>query len=77
MPATGRALAMKPQLDSLAALQGDASTTRDTSAVRVPEYLNVGTVAIRGSEELSDRQILSYFRIRCRGGSAGWTSGVD
>ncbi|WP_420458586.1 patatin-like phospholipase family protein [Neolewinella sp.] len=55
------ALAMKPQLDSLAALQGDASTTRDTSAARVPEYLNVGKLTVTGSEELSDRQILSYF----------------
>ncbi|CAH1001086.1 hypothetical protein LEM8419_02034 [Neolewinella maritima] len=55
------ALAMKPQLDSLAALQGSASTTRDTSAARVPEYLNVGSLTISGSVELSDRQIMSYF----------------
>ena len=55
------ALEMKPQLDSLAALQNDATTTRDTSAAPIPEYLNVRRVSIEGSNELSDRQILSYF----------------
>ena len=55
------ALEMKPQLDSLAARQRGTALTRDTSEARIPEYLNVGTVRISGSEELSDRQILSYF----------------
>ena len=55
------ALAMRPQLDSLAALQGDTLSLRDTTPVTVPEYLNVASLDIRGSVELSDRQLLSYF----------------
>ena len=55
------ALTMKPQLDSLAALQNDGTTTRDTTPAPVPQFLNVRSVTITGSEELSDRQVLSYF----------------
>ena len=55
------ALAMKPALDSLAALQNRPGTTRDTTDAPIPQYLNVRSVRIEGSEELSDRQVLSYF----------------
>ncbi|WP_116126307.1 patatin-like phospholipase family protein [Lewinella sp. IMCC34183] len=55
------ALELKPTLDSLAATQRANRSTRDTSDVQIPEYLNVGTLKISGSEELSDRQILSFF----------------
>jgi NTE family protein len=55
------ALDMKPTLDSLAALQRPANSRRDTSLAAIPEYLNVRSVDIEGSRELSDRQILSFF----------------
>ncbi len=55
------ALEMRPQLDSLAARQRSEPSTRDTSAAKIPEYLNVRDVTITGSRELSDRQVLSYF----------------
>lgn len=55
------ALEMKPQLDSLAARQRGQPSTRDTSDVKIPGYLNVRRVKITGSEELSDRQVLSYW----------------
>ena len=55
------ALEMKPTLDSLAALQGASGSRRDTTPARVPQTLNVRRVEISGSEELSDRQVLSFF----------------
>ncbi len=55
------ALEMKPTLDSLAATQRAIASTRDTTAARVPRFLNVGRIKITGSQELSDRQVLSYF----------------
>ncbi|NJB87227.1 NTE family protein [Lewinella marina] len=55
------ALDLKPTLDSLAALQRNKKSTRDTTPARVPQYLNVGRVTITGNDELSDRQVLSYF----------------
>ncbi|MCP9234332.1 patatin-like phospholipase family protein [Lewinella sp. JB7] len=61
------ALEMKPQLDSLAARQRATTTTRDTSAAPVPTYFNVNKSTISGAEELSDRQILSYFEDKLPG----------
>ena len=61
------ALAMKPTLDSLAATQRANPSTRDTTAARIPRFLNVGRVTITGSEELSDRQVLSYFKDKLPG----------
>ena len=55
------ALAMKPTLDSLAAMQSGTNVQRDTSAAPVPEYLTVGRVNISGNRDLSRRQILSFF----------------
>ncbi|MBB4080889.1 NTE family protein [Lewinella aquimaris] len=55
------ALEMKPQLDSLAARQQNVTTTRDTSDARIPQFLNVRRVNITGNDELSDRQVLSFF----------------
>ncbi len=66
------ALEMKPQLDSLAARQRGAQSTRDTSDVQVPQYLNVRRVDITGSQELSNRQVLSYFDEKLPG-RISWT----
>ena len=55
------ALAAKPTLDSLAAVQRSDTSRIDTTAAPVPEYLNVGEVIIEGLTDLSDRQVLSFF----------------
>ncbi|WP_170067516.1 patatin-like phospholipase family protein [Neolewinella xylanilytica] len=55
------ALAAKPTLDSLAAVQRSDTSRIDTTAAPVPEYLNVGEVIIQGLTDLSDRQVLSFF----------------
>ena len=55
------AMDMKPTLDSLASLQRASGSRRDTTPAPVPQMLNVGRVNISGSEELSDRQVLSFF----------------
>ena len=55
------ALDMKPTLDSLAAVQRGGTSLRDTTDAPVPSALHIGRIDISGSEELSDRQVLSFF----------------
>ena len=46
---------------AIAARQNGPRARRDTSAAPVPEFLNVTSLNISGNNDLSDRQVLSFF----------------